>query len=216
MSAPARLGVAQRPDRPASPAPSAPAPPARGPPSAPSGRRRRGGSVLPAQSFRSAAKSGMSRRISLAERALARRGDAAVAQGVGVPPGAGGVDHHVRLFRPLPPRAVGEEDAEGVPAAFGGRDLLVLEEPLAADAEHAGAEPQVRRDLRQRRQRLEAAARRGRGRWGTRRRPGTSRPAASRWRRMRGETFISQGVNSRTCPQARTLPATRGRRLVER
>ncbi len=40
--------------------------------------------------------------------------------------------------------------------------------------------------------------------------PGTSRPAASRCRRMRGETFISQGVNSRTWPQARTLPATEG------
>ena len=44
---------------------------------------------------------------------------------------------------------------------------------------------------------------------------GTSGPAASSRRRMRGETFRSQGVNSRTCPHGADVAGGARRRLVE-
>ena len=124
---------------------------------------------------------------------LAREG--ALSPGAGMPPsprrvgiavGAGGVDHHVRSLGPLAAGAVREEEAEGAAAALGRGDLLVLEQPLAADGQSTRV-PSRRWGA------ISGSAASGSSSRSASSRPvghsepsGTSRPAASRWRRMRG------------------------------
>ena len=85
-------------------------------------------------------------------------------------------------------------------------DRLVLEQPLAADRQHAGRAADAPAQGGQRGDRLEQLARRCSSPVGSAAPRGASGSAA----RTRGETFMSHGVNVRTWPQRRTCPPTAG------
>ncbi len=150
---PARGCAAPR--SPGCPEPRGPAPPGRATAVCaewPAPARR---TVLPAQSGASPRRSGTWRRISRAERPLA---------GAGMPPSprlfgwlqvpVASMTTSARSVR-LPAFGVGDEQPEGAPPALRGGDLLVLEQPLAADRQHPGAEAEVGSDRRQRRDAIE-------------------------------------------------------------
>ena len=128
------------------------------------------------------------------QRALAGRGDAAVAERVRVAVGAGAVDHGVGVLDRLAAGRVRHEQPEPARAALGARDRLVLEQALArrrrrracraAAAARAPAAPRAGR----------AAARPARRPWAAPEPAGASGSA----RRIRSDTFMSHGVNRRT------------------
>src|SRR6185295_18793758 len=89
------------------------------------------------------------------ESLLARSRDAAVAERVRITISARGVDDDFGVLDALGSRGVPNQQSERPRGAGGRRNLLVLEQPLATHRDDAGAELQVRRDRRQRGERLE-------------------------------------------------------------
>ena len=85
----------------------------------------------------------------LGERALARRRDAAVAERVRVPVGAGAVEHDVGVLDGLGAVRPGQQQPKRIAGARTRADLLVLEQALAPDGIDTRVEPQPRRHSRQ-------------------------------------------------------------------